>query len=65
MTDIHQLTDILRQFAEYKRQQADEQLSMADGVFREKKYERGRLLQLQAQDLIGYADEIEEWWARR
>lgn len=65
MTDIHKLTDIIRQFAEHKRQQADEQLSMADGMFREKKYARGRLFQLQAQDLIGYADEIKEWWANK
>ena len=65
MTDIHQLTDILRQFAEHKRRQAEEQFSMSDGMFREKNYERGRMLQLQAQDLIGYADEITEWWAKR
>lgn len=65
MTDIHKLTAILRQFAEHKRRQAEEQLSMSDGLFREKKYERGRLLQLQARDIIGYADEIEEWWAKR
>lgn len=39
--DIDQITSILLQFAEHKRKQAEEQFSMSDGLFREKKIRAG------------------------
>jgi hypothetical protein len=61
--DINKLTDVLLAFADYKRRQADEKLNMAGGLFREKNYEAGRRLRLEARDIIRYAEEIKEWWA--
>lgn len=66
MTDIEKLASILLEFAEHKRQLANEMLDWKRGeLFRAHEDERARLLQHQAQDLIGYADEIKEWWGKR
>lgn len=63
MTDISQLTNILRQFAEHKRQQAEIMSEWKPGKLITS--EKIRRLQHEAQDLIGYADEIEAWWESR
>lgn len=66
MTDIQRLITILRQFAEHKREQANELLEWKPGmVFRAHIAEKARRLQQEAADLIGYADEIETWWVNR
>ena len=66
MTDIQRLTAILRQFAEHKRERANELLAWKPGmVFRAHIAERARRLQHEASDIIGYADEIESWWENR
>lgn len=63
--DINKLTDVIFEFAEHKNRQADKALSMPGGLFREKNYEAGRRLRLEARDIIRYAEEIKEWWANR
>lgn len=62
MTDIDKLTDILRKFADDKRRQGNELLSMKGGVFREKNYALGRLRQHEADEIVRYSIEIGEWY---
>ena len=66
MTDIYELTSILRQFAEDKSKQAEKLLEQWPGKpFRAHDAEKARDLQHQAIDLRDYAKEIEEWWEKR
>lgn len=62
MTDINKLTDILRRFADDKRRKAGELLSMKGGVFREKNYALGLLLQHEADEIVRHSIEIDEWY---